>query len=712
MINILVTETVRPNKVSDAKNQDYHLKFARYFLGSISRQKHREYLMHSFVNWSFYRGMQWIFDEDLDAFLMDETGEARNRIRFRENAIRPMVRMMKNNAIRVDYTYQAEAMNANAMNRREEELLRRIGMTKMANLTGGQLGESMRNNYPIGESEGETEQIFDDTYSDPMARSINYLLTFIANQNRVERQKVRLAEHLAVDGICINREYPFHGTQKWEIILPISYFWDRGAKDPSLQDGEFMGHIEMMIPQDIYSRKENMTAAEKESIELFIKSRSFENYSYLSKFGTTADGRVPVFRVEWRDNERQEWGWVKDEGGMEVFMRVNYKGGKYKTKDCVMPSDREARKELNDKNIMVRYPTVTRHISFIPKEYVPSTSSRDIVLEWGVIPYSELDYFSPQDNNFTYKVGTFQYYDGEVASPIDDAIDPQRMINRLRSAGESSINNARPPVPVFDKMMIDNQDGEEGLQRNINTGKAIFINAGGNVQNAVGATASTLGTGTQVYFDIADNIKNFMRDNAGINDAMQGTIGGRRELVGVTDSMIERGSLMQEDFYFALGDCLEQMYQGMASRGKSIFVENKTMLFYAVGDQAAKPLMLTQEYLNEYFRIFIKRTQPETDQKLQANTLALQFVQMRMLDERRFSQVYNRGNVDDVVRAMREYVAEMEMAKQQAAPGIVQAENAQAAAPVQQGYDQMVNQNANAQADRELKLQELMSQQQ
>jgi hypothetical protein len=664
-----ITAPTRPNKVSDIKNLDYHVKMARYCIGAINKAKYQVYINKMMRNWAFYKGVQWILDEDLDTFLMDESGEVRNRIRLVENIVRPLVKMLKNNAIRVDYTYKAAAINPQAIQRREKELTRMLNLQTIAQNLPPEQGEMIKANFHVGESDGETEDLFDKNYSDALTKGINYLINFISQQNEVDDIKVRQAEFLAVGGICISQEFELSGSQAWDVLLPATFFWDMNAVRPNLSDGEFMGHMSMEMPVSIYEQNEDMPERHKETIENYVKQRKFDDWSYLNKIAgiTETEGRVPRIRVEWRDNERQEWGWIS-EYGVETFLRVNYKGGKYATKDLIFPSDVDKRKKLNGNKLMVRYPTVTRFAEFIPKEMVGSGTKDDIVLKWGVIPYSEQSYMSLYSNPFSYKPSTFEYYDGEIAAPIDDVIDPQRLVNRINSMAESTINNSRGANSIFDRSMIS-EDGEEEILRSMNLGKPIFLeNTGGLIQNAVGKYDATLVPTANIMFQIKDAVVNTARNNIGINEAMTGTQGGKRELVGVNNAMIERGSLMQEGFYYSLDRLLLQMAQSMATRGKCIFVENNSLIYYAVGERYTKALQLSREYLNEYFRVFVTRTTPETDQKMVANAFALQMLNLGLLDKVRFAAVFNSGTIEDVTRMVQDAIAEQDYIEKQQAP--------------------------------------------
>ena len=93
------------------------------------------------------------------------------------------------------------------------------------------------------------------------------------------------------------------------------------------------------------------------------------------------------------------------------------------------------------------------------------------MLEHGVMPYQEKYWFDPSNVEFPFKCFTWSYDKGEILSPLDDAINPQRFMNRVLSIAESHINNMRGTGTVIAKNAIDPRDGEETIQRNINKSK-------------------------------------------------------------------------------------------------------------------------------------------------------------------------------------------------------------------------------------------------
>ena len=140
---------------------------------------------------------------------------------------------------------------------------------------------------------------------------------------------------------------------------------------------------------------------------------------------------------------------------------------------------------------------------------------------------------------------------------------------------------------------------------------------------------------------------------------MQGTAGGKRRLVGVTQLDIQRGTLIQEPFYYALSRIILQAGQAIASMGKRIYADNRRKLAIMTGDKGVRNIIITDEMVIEDFRMFIKRTIGEEEQKQAGNQLLFSLVGAQLIDGKRFANMLNRGSIDDIARAVREHQQEL-----------------------------------------------------
>ena len=107
------TVSTRPNRLEDTKDEAYHAKYAKYCASTISNYLYRSWINKCLLNWSFYKGGegQWIFDEDVEAFFLDESGDIRNRLKWTKNIIKPMVQQFVGNAIRLAFDAKATCIS-------------------------------------------------------------------------------------------------------------------------------------------------------------------------------------------------------------------------------------------------------------------------------------------------------------------------------------------------------------------------------------------------------------------------------------------------------------------------------------------------------------------------------------------------------------------------------------------------------------------------
>lgn len=656
----IITEQTRPNRLEGEKDEEYHRKYARWILGSISNSAHNLFTIKSSVNWAFYKGNQWIFNEDLQGFLMDESGDPRNRIKFTENLIRPMVEQYVGNAIRLDLNMDAVAISEFAANRRELELARLKVLAGEA-ARSEVLGDQMRATLPIGDTEEETEEIFENTYVDDFADVINLLVDNVMEANDFEDKKVILSKHLALDGIGILYGTEYNGEYLWEIVDPRYFIFDHSAKRPDLKDAEYMGMYHEMIPSTIYERWQGISKLDKEAIEKFTENpgNNTNNSSYSSYGGfDISGGRAPVYEVFWRDTEQQEWGYVMDEFNYEFFTRIDGDDSKFKKKDLITPKEEGHKKVLQGKKSRKIFVEVLRYTVFIPGEIIPTKESKDIVLDSGRVPYTENSISNPSNVEFPFKCYCWAYNNGDILAPVDDAIAPQRYLNRLQSIAEAHINNSRGSGTIIDGDMVDPQGGEEEIMRSMNNSKTVFVKAKGNLNNSIGSYDGTVGQGVVQMYNAAAQTRQSIQNITGVNESMQGTAGGKRRLVGVTQLDIQRGTLIQEPFYYALSRIILQAGQAIASVGKRIYADNRRKLAIMTGDKGVRNIIITDEMVIEDFRMYIKRTIGEEEQKQAGNQLLFSLVGAQLIDGKRFANMLNRGSIDDISRAVREFQQE------------------------------------------------------
>lgn len=651
------TGNIRPNRLNSVKNKDYHRDYAKFCLSSMSNYIYRRYINKCLINWSFFKGQdgQWIFDEDVESFFLDESGDIRNRLKWTKNVIKPMVQQYVGNAIRLSYDAEAKCISDFVINKREQDI-RRLSALQAIGDALPFYKDIIKDFEPIKDTELETLEFFHNTFVEDYEDDINNLVRFIAEEINIDELKTNITRNLALCGIGIYKGFELSDNYSAESINPLFFFWDLSAKKPDLTDSEFMGEWYYMDAPSIFERFQGLTREEREAIENYGNQNTNNVHKIVNGIYTQAAGKIPVYETYWKDVEKREYGWVKDEYDYPYYTMVNHPDSKYTDKDLIDPQTEKHREDMGDKKKHSIYVDVLRYCILIPQEEI-GNGLGDIILEFGIAPYQEKNLYDPSNVKFPYKCYTWVYDRGEILTPLDDVIDPQRFLNRTMSVVESHLANMRGTGTVISKSAVDDRDGEAEINRNINASKPIFVDTDrvGSVQNAIGTYGSNIGQGTLQLFQVIQTIQQSIQDVTGVNESMTGTQGGRDVLVGVVEAQIQRGSLVQEPFYWALTSILKQAYEHMATVGKSIYYDNPRKLAMMVGDKGLQNIAITQETLLQDYRIFIKRAESKEQGINNGNTLLFTLLQAQLIDQQIFANLFNRATPDLISRALREH---------------------------------------------------------
>lgn len=693
------TGRLRPNKLQGKKDKDYHKEYAKYCLAIMSNYIYRRYINKCLINWSFFKGQdgQWIFEEDIEAFFLDESGDVRNRLKWTKNVIKPMVQQYVGNAIRLSYDARANCVSDFVINKREQELKRLKSLQKVGDAMPF-LKEIIQEFNPVMDTELETEELFYNTFVENYEKDINNLIEFIANEINIDELKTQITRNLALCGLGIYKGYEAGDNYNAEAINPLFFLWDMSAKKPDLTDAEFMGEWYYMDSPSIFEKYQHLTNDEREAIENYSNHTNQNNmHKIVNGIYTIPGGKVPTYEVYWKDVEKKEYGWVMDEFGYPYYTMINDSTSKYTDKDLIEPQTEKHKEEMGNKKKQTIYVDILRYCIMIPQEEI---GYGDIVLEYGILPYQEKNLYDPANVRFPYKCYTWVYDRGEVLTPLDDVIDPQRFLNRTISVIESQMANMRGSGTVISKSAVDDRDGEADISRNINSSKPIFVDTDrvGSVQNAIGTYGTNIGPGTLQMFQVIQAVQQSIQDVTGVNEAMTGTQGGSDVLVGVVEAQIQRGSLVQEPFYWALTSILRQAYDHMATVGKAIYYDNPRKLAMMVGDDGLGRIEITKDHLLQDYRIFIKRSETPEQGINAANQLLFTLLQAGMIDQITFANLFNRATPELVADGLRKFQRDKLMAQQQADQasneGAIQGRSAQA---------EMIGQLQQAQQEQEQK---------
>jgi hypothetical protein len=666
----------------------------------MSNYIYRRYINKCLINWSFFKGGdgQWIFDEDIESFFLDESGDIRNRLKWTKNVIKPMVQQYVGNAIRLAYDAKATCISDFVINKREAELAKLKTYQKIAD-THPFFKDMIKDNKGIQDTEFETEQMFYNTFVEDYEKDINNLIEFVAQEVNMDELKVQITRNLALCGIGIYKGYEANDIYCADAVNPLFFIWDMSAKKPDLRDAEFMGEWYYMDAPSIFERFQNLTNQEREAIENYGNQNTHNVHKIINGIYTQAAGKVPVYEVYWKDLDKREYGWVLDEYGYPYYTMVNHPDSKYTDKDLIKPATDKHQKEMGDKKKHTIYVDVLRYCILLPQEEI-GNGLGDIILEYGIAPYQEKNLYDPANVRFPYKCYTWVYDRGDVLTPLDDVIDPQRFLNRTLSVVESHMANMRGTGTVISKSAVDDRDGEADITRNINASKPIFVDTDrvGSVQNAIGTYGTNIGGGTMELFNVIQQVQASIQDVTGVNEAMTGTQGGSDVLVGVIEAQIQRGSLVQEPFYWALTSILRQAYEHIATVGKMVYYDNPRRLAQIVGDKGFQTINITEDDLLQDYRIFIKRAESQEQGINNGNTLLFTLLQAQLIDQQMFAELFNRSTPDSIANAIRrfqrdkmqaDFMAQKDATKAQAQNNIMQSQQAEQMAQQEQGQQQM-----------------------
>ncbi len=666
-----------PNKDT---NKEYHIQYAKWAVSSAQTPEHSRWLERISRNKKFYMGRQWEMKEDITTFLQDSTGQQRNRIQVVANTIRPMVEQYRGNASILRINATAKSISKLSVNRRDMALSEKLFKTKMANELPG-LGVIMRkNDKSIGQDEQETTQIFENLYVDMYVSQMNSLLKYVTMLNDIENQQIKVAQDLAISGLIAVEGFCHGGHRRYSFLEPEDCFWDSDARKLDLSDADFCGYVKPMDGALIYERWQPGSEDVK-AIEDYISTANDTYYS--TDTGNTRQyrsGRVPVYKVYWKDSMKIEYGYVKDEYGYDYLTKINYTepgedSPRYTDADLIDPPDNQKNRRLfKGKKKRSLYVDCVRYCVFIPGEVVSGGNElngkpkySDIVLDFGMEEYQETEYNDISNVKFPLKFQTWGYVDGEVFSPIDDAISPQRLINRILSVTEQGINNSGGAGMIIDEDAIDPND-RESIYHDSKEGKTLTVRTRGKgVPNTVTAYDNTPKAGIYNMFNIVTALKQLIQDSSGVNEALKGESTGNDQLVGVTQLLIQRGSLMQEPFYAAISKLYVQIYQDIATVAKRFYIDNERELSIIVGDDGVNVFELSKDLRNEDFRVFVSRENDDSVLKSQANQMLEIFRQQGLIDERVYANLYNRSTPEDVTLALRSQAGlRIEAARRQA----------------------------------------------
>jgi hypothetical protein len=610
------------------------------------------------INWNFYKGNQWIMNEDLEPFLKDDSGDVRNRIRWCYNIIRPFVRSLTGNSILNSYTVRAYNTSAYVVKQREEEKAKRLQAHKMMEGMPA-LKKSWSSKMNLGKTPQESLDNFSNDNIDIGEMQMNALFRRVERMSNFTMMDEEIVKNLALGGIATVKEEVINGEWCERVIDPTYTVIDTSATLPDLSDASFGGDLDLDDVTQTFEKWPGLTDSEREKIEHYAMAAQWlqSRFDFWTRLFGSMYGRVPMYNLYWHDTEPLKYGYIKDENGLTMSI-IDHPNSKYTQKDIVRKSKLPAEKrikEMQESGVHIKHKDIIRYISFIPAELV----GENIVGEYGVYPYDEVYDEAPFVNKLPYKYATYDYRYGELLTPTDTIVDPQRMMNRYLSMMEGALNSMRGASYIYDKgIMADEDDGESEMKRKMNKSEPIGVDAsryGGNVQNAIVPYSNTdmLNAATG-YTTILNNIKLMTENTTGVNQYMQGLGAGKKLAVGVQQSSIEQGTLMQQSFYARVANLYLDIYKNIANRGRKFYAKDSKIIYEMLhGSLQEFKFLKDNRYQN--FHVELRRVPDSFTDIDQVNQMLFQLKQLDLIGDEQFATLFSRAELDQVSSAILEY---------------------------------------------------------
>lgn len=661
----------------DKTTQQYHVENAKWAISEGMGEEYQDFLERARRNKRFYRGAQWEQEEDIESFLKDETGEERNRIQIVQNVIRPLVEQYRGNVSEMSMNAKVRSVSPRATDRREEALQEQLFMTELANEVSPVFREHLKETMNVGDTKEETRETFKNTWVDEYEKAMERLTNYVRDLNDLDDHLYHAGFEMITTGLGVMIPYQHGGHTRFTSIESERYIPDRSARKSDHSDSSFWGYWDLSDPSTLYEYY-NLEPEAVKYLERHIENvTNYSEGSYEPFFlgdETASNGRPTVYTMYWRDFDEFYMGYVEDAYGYPMLVRIGEdeddSGNVYTESDLIDPPDtKEDREIFGDKMAVKRVLDVIRYCELVLVEELiaaePDQRKReslseygDIVLDHGILERPEPNIYDQQELVPPIKIRAWSLSNGYIMSPVDDVIDPQRMINRILSVAESQINNSGGAGMIYDKDATD-PDEEDEIMRGMDRGGPIGLSTRGRgVPNSIQPYDNTPQQGTYGLYQLVQNYQQFVQETTGVNRPMQGQQQGEDQLVEVTRLMIQKGSLIQQPFYYAISKLMLQCFQYIITVGKDYYVDNNPQLAMAVGDSSAEVLSLTQDMKHEYFAAYVEKEASDEVLKQSANQLIQFLLQGQMIDQEFFSKHYNASTPDQVMRSLREHTGE------------------------------------------------------
>ena len=716
LLSLMAEERPRMDKPAAQKDEQYDAKMGRADASSVNSTMIVKMHEKAWLAEKAYRG-EPMTQEDYDTFFTDDSMNTRNRTVFNFNMVKPIVEQARGTALRSSFNAKVKPVTHRTETRRMQAMGQQLLMHSL-----GDMSKEMRaiigSHYNLGDTMGETRNIFESKWKDPNIKAIQHLLQRMLDINELDRYASEDAMNFVLWGVSAKIARGRGSHYRWDHVHPSQFFWDTMSKRFDQEDAAFKGIFQDMtmprIAEDWNVDKDTLQDIEQSLHAYGPRGKNFSLMS-LTQVRTTTNF--------WTDVMYQEFGYI-NMGDVPTLVRVGdredgYKDNPITYNDLIDPPDTPRNEELfKGKKTRKSYVECPRFVEMVLWEDLAGTSVKkehqrayesgnlpDLVLDSGPWPLQEYNPYDPAYARNPVKSVMFAQAGGEVVSPIQAVLSPNRFMDRLASAIEQQANDSGGRATVIDMDQIDPKQDANDVRRELKNGGMIEARTNGRgVNGVITSQDNSMGSGVYSMLQIMSATEEMVRKVMGNNSTFSGET-AKDQRNGVAAAMIQRGDLMMSPIHNCLDDQKLQMCRSMVTAGKEWYLQHPDVLVDLVTEADLLYLYQGRDFEMERFDVTLKPDDADETKMKEAKFELDRLVQLGFIDRARYADLYDRADMDEIAPAIRQYTAELmqaeaaqqkAQAKQQMLAGLAQKDQELAAKEDSAHQDQVVNAQALA----------------
>lgn len=675
LMDLMAEERPRMDIPASRKDGAYAARMVRADASSVNASMIVKMHKKAWLAEKAYAG-QTMTQEDYDTFFLDDTMNPRGRTYFNFNLVKPIVEQFRGTALQNTFSASVQPVTHRTETRRMAALGEQMLMHSLSELSP-EMDRIVRSRVNIGRTMDETRGLFEARqWADPYTRAMNHLLARMLEISEINRYASDDMLRFVLWGVLPKIAQGRGSHFRWDHIHPSQFFWDTECKSFHMEDAAFKGVFRQMSMPRI-AEDWNVDQDTLKDIESSIHAYgpSGRDFRLMNRM------HVRVTSDYWTDVMYQEFGYMMLHD-VPTLVRVGERedglnDNPISHNDLIDPPDTEENRELfGGRKTRKSHVECIRFADMVlwedmagisvpehHKDKFRNGNMPDLVLDHGVWSLQEYNPYDPAYARNPVKSVMFAQVGGEVVSPIQAVLDPNRFMDRIASAIEQQANNSGGRSPIIDMDQIDPALDAGEVELRLKNGRMVEARTNGRgVGGVVGTYDSSMGQGVFSMLQIMNATEDLIRKVTGVNSTFAGE--AQKDMRnGVTNALIQRGALMMQPVHSCIEDLDMQMCRCMATAGKEWYLEHPDVLQDLVTDADMSLLYQGRDFALERFNVQIRRDDPDQVKVKEANAWLEVLIQRGLIDRTRYADLYGRSHVEDVAVAVREYTAELMQAE-------------------------------------------------